>query len=189
MPDEPEVAGLLALMLLLDSRRNARMNRDGDLVLLKDQDRSRWNEPRILEGTAMLERTLAARRVGRYQIEAAIAAVHAGAARSEETDWQEIAILYGELARVFPSPVVTLNRAVAVAEAHSAEAGLALTDEVAQALEGYHLFHATRAELLYRQCRYVEARQAYDRAIGLAGNDRERAHLIKRRNELPASNQ
>jgi RNA polymerase sigma-70 factor (ECF subfamily) len=185
MSDEPEVAGLLALMLLLDSRRNARVNRAGDLVRLKDQDRSRWNEPRILEGTALLEHALATRRVGRYQIEAAIAAVHAGAGRPEETDWHEIAILYGELARVFPSPVVTLNQAVAVGEAHSTEAGLALTDEVASALEEYYLFHATRAELFYRQSRYVEARQAYDRAIGLAANDRERAHLIKRRNELP----
>jgi RNA polymerase sigma-70 factor, ECF subfamily len=187
MPNEPEVAGLLALMLLLDSRRNARMNRDGGLVRLQDQDRSRWNEPRILEGTTLLQRTLTARRVGRYQIEAAIAAVHAGAARPEDTDWQEIAILYGELTRVFPSPVVALNRAVAVAEAHSAEAGLALTDEVAPALEEYHLFHSTRAELLSRLNRCVEARRAFDRAIALAGNERERAHLVRRRDELPAS--
>ncbi len=189
MPDEPEVAGLLALMLLLDSRRNARMSPDGDLLRLKDQDRGRWNEPRIMEGTAMLERALAAHRVGRFQLEAAIAAVHAGATSPDGTDWEEIAVLYGELARVFPSPVVTLNRAVAVAEAHSAEAGLTLIDGVAEALEGYHLFHATRAELLFRQGRYVESGQAYDRAIGLAGNDRERSHLIRRRNELPLPDQ
>ena len=187
MPDEPEAAGLLALILLLDSRRNARVGPDGTLLRLKDQDRRRWNEPRILEGRALLERALSAHRVGRYQLEAAIAAVHAESRTAEETDWRQIAVLYEQLARIFPSPVVRLNQAVAVAEADSAAAGLALADAVAEELDGYYLLHATRAELLQRLQRDADAIRAYDRAMALAGNELERAHLARRRSELSSS--
>ena len=181
MADEPEVAGVLALMLLLDSRRQARVGPDGALLRLADQDRARWNEPRMLEGQALLERALSARRAGRYQIEAAIAAVHAESRTAEETDWRQIAVLYQRLAGVYPSPVVRLNYAVAVAETDSAEAGLAVADAVAEELDGYYLLHATRAELLQRLGRDAEAVCAYDRAIALAGNEVERAHLTRRR--------
>jgi RNA polymerase sigma-70 factor (ECF subfamily) len=184
MADEPEAAGLLALMLLLDSRRQARVGPDGALLRLADQDRTRWNEPRMLEGQVLLERALSARRAGRYQIEAAIAAVHAESRTAEETDWQQIAVLYQRLAGVYPSPVVRLNYAVAVAEADSAEAGLALADAVAEELDGYYLLHATRAELLQRLGRDADAMCAYDRAIALAGNKVERAHLARRRSAL-----
>lgn len=184
LPHEPEVTGLLALMLLLDSRRSARQDARGELVTLHSQDRGRWNEARMLEGIALLERALASGRIGRYQLEAAIAAVHAEAGQPDETRWQEIALLYDQLARVHPSPVVRLNRAVAVAEARSVREGLALADAEATALWGYHLFHATRAELLLRLGEVEQAGAAFERAAELAENERERDHLRRRRNSL-----
>jgi RNA polymerase sigma-70 factor (ECF subfamily) len=184
LPQEAEVTGLLALLLLLDSRRATRVGPGDELVRLADQDRSRWDRGAIDEGCRLLDSALSARHVGRYQIEAAIAAVHAQAASAIDTDWQEIAALYEELQRIAPSPVIVLNRAVALAEADSAAAGLALADTVAEALDGYYLLHATRAELLRRQGRTDESAAAYDRAMELAGNDVERTFLARRRNEL-----
>jgi RNA polymerase sigma-70 factor (ECF subfamily) len=182
MPDEPEVLGLLALMLLHDSRRDARATPDGRLVLLADQDRTRWDDAEIAEGTALVERALRRRSPGPYQLQAAIAAVHAEARSADATDWPQIAALYGELARIAPSHVVALNRAVAVAMASSVEEGLALVDDLAAggALDGYHLLHATRADLLRRLGRNPEAAAAYERALDLVGNDAERAFLSER---------
>ncbi|HUH08166.1 MAG TPA: RNA polymerase sigma factor [Egibacteraceae bacterium] len=186
MPDEPEALGLHALMLLHDSRREARVAPDGGLVLLEDQDRSRWDAAQIARGAELLERALRYRRPGPYQIQAAIAAVHAQAARHEDTDWREIAGLYTELLRHLPSPVAALNRAVAVAMSEGPPAGLALMDELADRaeLDRYHLFHAARADLLRRAGRPAEARPAYERAIELATNDAERSFLRGRLDEL-----
>jgi RNA polymerase sigma-70 factor (ECF subfamily) len=183
-PDEPEVLGLLALLLLTDSRRTARVGPDGELVLLRDQDRSAWNAGAIAEGCMLVERVLSRRRPGRYQLEAAIAAIHAQAPSSAATDWTEIVGLYGVLRRMSPSPVVTLNQAVAVAEAESPEAGLALVNAVGEALDDYHLLHSTRAELLRRLGRTEDADAAYVRALALVDNQAERAHLERRRREL-----
>jgi RNA polymerase sigma-70 factor (ECF subfamily) len=186
MPDEDEVAGLLALMLLHDARRAARVDADGDLVLLADQDRSRWDRDRIAEGVALLERALhrSARGagVGPYQLEAAIVAVHAEAPDAEATDWPQIAALYGQLARVAPNPVVELNRAVAVAMADGPAAGLALLDGLGAdgTLDGHHRFHVARAELLVRLDRPAEAALAYRRALALDMADAERRHLEAR---------
>jgi RNA polymerase sigma-70 factor (ECF subfamily) len=174
MPDEPEVHGLLALMLLHDARRGARVA-DGELVLLADQDRSLWDAAQIESGRAALDRALALRGRGPYVLQAAIAALHA----DEPRDWAEIAALYGELARVTGSPVVELGRAVAVAESAGAEAGLAIAD--ALALDDYHYLHATRADLLARLGRAGEARAAYDRALALVEDDAERRLLERRR--------
>jgi len=179
MPDEPEVLGLLALMLLQDSRRAARSGPDGELVLLEDQDRSLWNQSRIDEGRRVLDRALSMRLPGPYQLQAAIAAVHAHAGSPDETDWPQIAGLYGELARALPSPVVELNRAVAVALAFGPEDGLAIVERI-QGLEDYHLLHSTRAHLLRRLGRIGEARDAYGRALELASNEVERAFLARR---------
>ena len=179
MPDEPEVAGLLALMLLLDARRDARFH-DGEIVLLADQDRSRWDAGRIAEGRALLDRALALKGRGPYVVQAAIASLHA----DEERDWPQIAALYGTLARLTGSAVVELNRAVAVAEAEGPEAGLAIADRLD--LDGYHYLHATRAELLRRLGRAAEARAAYDRALELVRSDPERRHLERRREGLAA---
>jgi len=178
MPDEAEVLGLLALMLLQDSRRAARSGPDGELVLLDDQDRSLWDRERIDEGRRILERALSLRRSGRYQLQAAIAALHAEGAPGA-TDWQQIAALYGELARVAPSPVVELNRAVAVAMAGAPDDALTLLDRI-EGLDEYHLLHATRADLLRRVGRDDEARAAYARAAGLARNAAERTFLERR---------
>jgi RNA polymerase sigma-70 factor, ECF subfamily len=180
MPDEPEPAGLLALMLLQHSRRAARATPDGELVLLEDQDRSRWDHDAIDEGLAVLDRAVGMRRRGQYQLQAAIAAVHARAPTPEDTDWPEIATLYGALAQAAPSPVVELNRAVAVAMADGPEAGLALVEPLAGDLDGYHLFHATRADLLRRLGRNAEASDAYRRALDLATNPAERRFLERR---------
>jgi RNA polymerase sigma-70 factor (ECF subfamily) len=179
MPDEPEVLGLLALMLLQDSRRAARSGPDGELVLLEDQDRSLWNQTRIDEGRRVLDRALSMRLPGPYQLQAAIAAVHADAGSPDETDWPQIASLYGELARALPSPVVELNRAVAVALAFGPEDGLAIVERI-HGLEDYHLLHSTRAHLLRRLGRIGEARDAYGRALELASNEVERAFLARR---------
>jgi RNA polymerase sigma-70 factor (ECF subfamily) len=179
MPDEPEVLGLLAMMLLHDARRAARF-RDGDLVLLEDQDRSLWNAIQIAEGQVVLERALALRGRGPYVIQAAIAALHTG----EERDWAQIAALYGELARLTESPVVELSRAVAVAEDQGPAAGLELIDRLA--LEDYLYLHATRGELLRRLGRTAEARDAYGRALALVHDDAERRLLEQRLAEIGA---
>jgi RNA polymerase sigma-70 factor (ECF subfamily) len=170
MPDEPEVHGLLALMLLHDARRGARFE-GGDLVLLADQDRSRWDAAQIAQGRATLDRALALHGRGQYVVQAAIAALHA----DEPRDWPQIAALYGELGRLTGSPVVELSRAVAVAEAEGPEAALAIVDGLA--LEGYRYLHATRGELLRRLGRRAEARDAYARALTLAHDDAERRLL------------
>jgi RNA polymerase sigma-70 factor, ECF subfamily len=174
MPDEPEVAGLLALMLLQDSRRAARV-RDGEIVLLADQDRSLWDAHRIAAGRAALDRALALGGRGPYVLQAAIGALHA----EDELDWAQIAALTGELARVTGSPVVELNRAVAVAEAQGLEAGLEAMDAL-EGLEEYHYFHAARADVLRRLGRAGEARAAYERALELVRADPERRFLARR---------
>jgi len=174
MPDEPEALGLLALMLLHDARREARIGRDGEIVLLADQDRSRWNKTRIEEGTRVLERALAHRRPGPYQLQAAIAALHL----EDETDWPQIAALYSQLEALTPSPVVALNRAVAVAMADGPARGLELVDAID--LPEYHLLHATRADLLRRLERNAEAAAAYRAALALEMNAGDRAFLERR---------
>ena len=182
LPDPPELRALLALMLLHDARREARTARDGEIVLLEAQDRSRWDGAQMREGLALLEGALAAGRPGPYALQAGIAALHARAARAEDTDWPAIAALYGELMRVQPSPVVELNRAAAVAMAEGPEAGLRLID----ALEGrgeltrHHLLHAARADLLRRTGRWAEAARSYRQALALASNEPER-HFLRRR--------
>jgi RNA polymerase sigma-70 factor (ECF subfamily) len=178
MPDEAEALGLLALMLFHDSRREARTTGD-DLVLLEDQDRSLWNESRIEEGRRALERAASLRRVGPYQLQAAVAAVHA----EGETDWPAVAALYGRLARISPSPIVELNRAVAVAMVEGADRGLDLIDRI-EGLNDYHLLHAARADLLRRSDRREEAVEAYTRALELATNAAERRFLEQRRAAL-----
>ena len=180
MPDEGEALALLALMRLHDSRRATRVDADGRLVLLADQDRGAWDRAAIAEGLALTERALALGSRGRYALQAVIAAEHARAARPDDTDWERIAGAYDRLHALDPSPVVALNRAVAVAMAHGPEAGLRLADEQAEALDGYHLLHATRADLLRRLGRASEARAAYERALSLASLPPERAFLRER---------
>jgi len=186
MPDEPEVLGLLALMLFHDARRETRASADGELVLLEDQDRDRWDVPEIDEGRGLVERALRMRHVGPYQLQAAIAAVHADARRSGEIDWHQIAGLYDELLRLEPSPVIELNRAVAIALAGRLEDGLALIDELDASgrLDGYHLLPAARAELLRRLGRTDEAAEAFRAAIALTSNAREIAFLQRRLSAL-----
>jgi RNA polymerase sigma-70 factor (ECF subfamily) len=184
MPDEPEALGLLALMLLHDSRRDARLAPDGSLVLLEDQDRTLWDQSRIAEGLRVLDRALALRRPGPYQLQAAIAALHARAARPDDTDWAEIALLYGRLAALRPSPVVELNRAVAVAMADGPERGLELLDGLE--IPGYHLLHAARADLLRRLDRREEAAEAYRAALACEMNAADRAFLEQRLAETAA---
>jgi RNA polymerase sigma-70 factor (ECF subfamily) len=179
MPDEPEAHGLLALMLLLEARREARFE-DGELVLLADQDPALWDGRLIGEGRAALERALALRGRGPYVVQAAIASLHA----EQERDWPQIAALYGELSRLTDSAVVELNRAVAVAEAEGAEAGLEIVDRLD--LEGYQYLHSTRGELLRRLGRIEEAREAHRSALALAGDDAERRLLERRLLELEA---
>ncbi|MFZ0173135.1 MAG: RNA polymerase sigma factor [Acidimicrobiales bacterium] len=182
MPDEPEALGLLALMLLHDGRRNSRVDAAGDLIPLEEQDRSRWDRASIDEGLAVLAGALRRARPGPYQVQAAIAACHATAARADETDWVEIAALYDRLAVMVPSPVVELNRAVAVAMAEGPRAGLVLLEslEVSGALAGYHLLPATRADLLRRLDRPVEAAEAYRQALEQAPTAAERRYLARR---------
>jgi RNA polymerase sigma-70 factor, ECF subfamily len=183
MPDEAEVLGLLALMLLHDARREARTAGDGSLVLLEDQDRARWNQARIDEGLRVLERASRLRATGPYQLQAAIAAVHCRATRQKDTDWRAIAALYDKLAALTPSPVVELNRAVAVAMAEGPARGLELVDAL-EGLEHYRLLHSTRADLLRRLERRTEATDAYRRALDLATNEAERAFLERRLREV-----
>jgi RNA polymerase sigma-70 factor (ECF subfamily) len=186
MPDEPEVSGLLALMILHDARAPARFTATGELILLEDQDRSMWNKDGIAEGTSVLENALRRREPGQYQIQAAIAAVHAGAARAEETDWVEIVALYDRLLSIAPTPVVELNRAVAIAMVDGPERGLTLIDDVLSSgsLDGYYLAHSARADLLRRLGRLSEAEAAYDRALQLVTNEVERSYLRKRRDQV-----
>ncbi len=178
MPDEPEVHGLLAMMLLHDARRRAR-SRDGELVLLADQDRSLWDAAQIEEGRVVLDRALALHGRGPYVLQAAIASLHA----DDERDWSQIAALYGELGRITGSPVVELSRAVAVAEEHGPEAGLEIVDRLE--LDDYHYLHSTQGELLRRLGRTDEARDAYLRALALVSDDAERRLLERRLAELP----
>jgi len=185
MPGEPEPRGLLALMLLHEARRATR-TRDGVLVTLEHQDRSRWDRALIDEGVATLDAALALARTGPYQVQAAIAACHAGAPDAASTDWPQIAALYARLAQLAPSPVVDLNRAVAVAMADGLPAGLRMVDEVAASglLDGYHLLPATRADLLRRAGRAAEAKEAYGQALELAPTEAERRYLASRLREL-----
>jgi RNA polymerase sigma-70 factor (ECF subfamily) len=182
LPDEPEVLGLLGLLLLVDARRPARTGPDGQLVLLADQDRGRWDRDRIAEGQALVRRCLRRGRPGPYQLQAAVNAVHSDAADAAATDWGQIVALYDQLLAVAPGPVVALNRAVAVAEVDGPAAALALVDELE--LDGYHLFHAIRADLLRRLGRDGQAALAYDAAIALTQNAAERAFLEGRRRSL-----
>jgi len=180
MPDEPEVHGLRALMLLHDARRDARL-RNGELVLLDDQDRAAWDADEIREGRAALERALALHGRGPYVVQAAIASLHA----DDPRDWSQIAALYGELVRLTASPVVELNRAVAVAEAEGPAAGLAIVDRLD--LDGYRYFHSARADFLRRLDRVAEARAAYERSLALATAEHERRFLRRRLAELGGS--
>ncbi|GGC16027.1 RNA polymerase subunit sigma-24 [Cellulomonas carbonis] len=185
MPDEPEVLGLLALMLLAESRRPARTDDDGRIVLLADQDRSRWDEALAWEGRTLVRRCLRLGRPGPYQLQAAIAAVHSDAPSADRTDWPQVVALYDHLHALTPTPFVALNRAVAVAEVDGPAAGLALVDAIP--LERNHLWHAVRADLLRRLGRDDDAAAAYAAAIERTGNDRERAFLTGRLGALGAA--
>jgi RNA polymerase sigma-70 factor, ECF subfamily len=181
-PGDPETAGLLALMLLQHARRDARTDAAGDLVVLEDQDRARWDHEMIDDGLALLRAPV--EEPGTYRLQAEIAACHAAAPRPEDTDWPRIASLYAQLAGHRPSPVVELNRAVAVAMADGPDAGLRLLEPLAATLDRYHLFHAARADLLRRAGRDDEALASYDRALAQVGNDAERRYLERRRASL-----
>jgi RNA polymerase sigma-70 factor (ECF subfamily) len=182
MPDEPEARGLLALLLLTESRRAARTTPGGGLVPLAEQDRGRWDRQLIAEGQAIVRECLRRNQPGSYQIQAAIAAVHSDAASAGQTSWRQIVALYDQLTALSPTPVVALNRAIAVAELDGPAVALAEVD--ALDLDGYHLYHATRADLLRRLGRRADAEAAYDQAIALAGNAAERAFLTARRDSL-----
>jgi RNA polymerase sigma-70 factor (ECF subfamily) len=184
MPDEAEVLGLAALMMLQDSRRDARVKADGAMVLLEDQDRARWDHSQIAAGLALCERALALAPAGRYGLQAAIAAEHARAERAPDTDWARIAGLYGLLERILATPVVRLNRAAAIAMAEGPEQGLALMDEVAAELDGYFPLHTARGDLLRRSGRSGDSAGAYRRALELATNEVERAFVERRLEEL-----
>jgi RNA polymerase sigma-70 factor (ECF subfamily) len=184
MPDEPEVLGLLALMLLVESRRPARTGPDGALVLLADQDRARWDRALIAEGQALVRRCLQRNQPGPYQIQAAIQAVHSDAPTAADTDWRQIVALYDQLLELAPTPVVALNRAVAVAEVDGPAAALSLVEPLD--LDGYHLFHAIRADLLRRLGRDAEAAEAFGAAAARTGNQAEREFLLGRRDEFGA---
>jgi RNA polymerase sigma-70 factor (ECF subfamily) len=182
MPDEPEAAGLLALMLLHDARRDTRLTADGELVTLEDQDRARWDHAVITEGVDLLEATLRRGAAGPYQVQAAIAACHAPARTAADTDWPQIAALYGQLKQ---TPVVALNRAVAIGMADGPAVGLRLVDDLAAGpLTGYHLLPATRADFLRRLGRLPEAATSYEEALELAATDAERRYLMRRLQEV-----
>ncbi|MGH9883312.1 MAG: RNA polymerase sigma factor, partial [Pyrinomonadaceae bacterium] len=186
MPDEPENLGLLALMLLHDSRRDARTDEQDELVTLEEQHRSLWDDKEIKEGLRLVEQALRLRRVGTYQIQAAIAAVHAEAKTATETDWPQIVALYRELMRINPSPIIALNHAAAVAMSEGLERGLALFEEAGRSgkLESYYVFHAARADLLRRLNRPREAQAAYLRALDLNTNRVQQQHIRRRLGEL-----
>lgn len=191
MPREPESIGLLALMLLHDSRRNARTNERDELVTLDEQDRSLWDQAQIQEGVQLVEIALSMRRIGSYQLQAAIGAVHAEARTAEETDWQQIAGIYQELLRINPSPVIALNHAAAVAMGEGLEKGLRLVEEAGLSgkLDGYYLFHAARADLLRRLNRRSEAVDAYSIALSLTSNRVEQSFIHRRLQELSETNE
>ncbi len=185
MPDDGEVAGLLALMLLTEARRTARVSTSGELVTLDEQDRGAWDAARVAEGHWLVRERLAAREApGRYQILAAINAVHTSARDVRDTDWSQIVALYDQLVRLDPSPIVALNRAIAVAELDGPEVALAVVDRLDDKLAGYHAYHVTRADLLRRLGCSQQSRAAYDKAIELAGNTAEIAYLTRRRDQL-----
>ncbi|WP_092381817.1 RNA polymerase sigma factor [Micromonospora phaseoli] len=185
MPDDGEAAGLLALMLLIEARRTARVSASGELVTLGEQDRGAWDAALIAEGHRLVRERLAAGVApGRYQILAAINAVHTSAHDVRDTDWSQVVALYDQLVRIDPSPIVALNRAVAVAELDGPEVALAAVNRLDSALAGYHAYHATLADLLRRLGRSQKSRAAYDKAIELAGNTAEAAYLIRRRDQL-----
>ncbi|KJL45539.1 MULTISPECIES: RNA polymerase sigma factor [Microbacterium] len=189
LPDEGEVTGLLALMLLIDARRTARVSRTGELVTLEEQDRGAWSRALIVEGHALVRERIAAVAAGgeppgRYQLLAAINAVHTAAPSARDTDWSQIVALYDRLLGADPSAIVRLNRAIAVAEIDGPDVALAELDRLRGPLDGYHAFHAARADLLRRLGRSEEARSAYDLAVQLAGNPAERAYLVRRRDQL-----
>ncbi len=185
MPEDGEVAGLLALMLLTEARRTARVSASGELVTLDEQDRGAWDAALVAEGHRLVRERLAAGVApGRYQILAAINAVHTSAREMRDTDWSQIVALYDQLVRLDPSPIVALNRAIAVAELDGPEVALAAVDRLDDTLAGYHAYHATRADLLRRLGRDQESRAAYDEAIELAGNTAETAYLTRRRDQL-----
>jgi RNA polymerase sigma-70 factor (ECF subfamily) len=184
MPDEPEASALLALMLFHHARREGRVDADGELVPLEAQDRTAWDRAMIVEGQAHLDRALRRQRPGAYQVQAAIASCHATAPTAADTDWHEIALLYGELARLTGSPVVELNRAVAVAMADGPDAGLVLVDALEDRLGGYQYLHATRADLLRRLGRHDDSAAAYARALDLTTAVAERRYLERRLAEL-----
>ena len=185
MPDDGEVAGLLALMLLTEARSTARVSASGELVALDEQDRGAWDAALIAEGHHLVRERLASGvPPGRYQVLAAINAVHTSAREMEETDWWQVVALYDQLVRLDPSPIVALNRAIAVAELDGPDVALAAIDRLEDRLAGYHAYHAARADLLRRQGRSQESRAAYDRAIELAGNTAETAYLTRRRDQL-----
>jgi RNA polymerase sigma-70 factor, ECF subfamily len=185
MPEDGEVAGLLALMLLAEARRTARVSASGELVTLVEQDRGTWDAALIAEGHRLVRERLAARVApGRYQILAAISAVHTSARDVRDTDWSQVLALYEQLVRLDPSPIIALNRAVALAEIDGPEVALAAVDRLADKLTGYHVYHAVRADLLRRLGRSQKSRAAYDKAIELAGNTAEIAYLRRRRDQL-----
>ncbi|MEU4704160.1 RNA polymerase sigma factor [Nonomuraea dietziae] len=188
LPQDGEVAGLLALMLLTEARRTARISANGELVALDEQDRGAWDAELIAEGHRLVRERLAAAAAGvtpgRYQILAAINAVHTSARDIRDTDWSQVLALYDQLVRLDPSPIIALNRAIAVAELDGPEVALAIVDRLTEALAGYHAYHATRADLLRRLGQSQQARAAYDRAIELAGNTGETAYLTRRRDQL-----
>ena len=189
LPEEGEVTGLLALMLLSDARRAARVSRSGELVTLDEQDRGAWNRAMITEGHALVHERIAAVaagaiRPGRYQLLAAINTVHTDAPSARDTDWSQIVALYDRLIAIDPSPIVRLNRAIAIAELDGPDVALAELDRIDEALQSYHTYHAARADLLRRVGRSNDSRTAYDHAIRLAGNPAERAYLTRRRGQL-----
>jgi len=185
IPQDGEAAGLLALMLLTEARRTARVSASGELVTLVEQDRGKWDVALIAEGHQLVRERLAARVApGRYQILAAINAVHTSARDARDTDWRQVVALYDQLTRIDPSPVVALNRAIAIAELDGPEVALAVIDRLEDKLAGYHAYHAARADLLRRLGRGQKSRAAYDKAIELAGNTAETAYLTRRRDQL-----
>jgi RNA polymerase sigma-70 factor (ECF subfamily) len=188
-PEEPEMMGLLALLLVQHARAPARLDADGQIILLEDQDRSQWNRAFIAEGMALLDKAMRHRRPGPYQVQAAIGAIHAGAARAEDTDWSEIDQLYATLERLTPSPVVTLNRAVAVSKVRGAAAALEMIEPLAPQLNGYFHFFGLRGGLLQQLGRAAEARVAFDRAIALAHTPSEAAHIRMHLDRLGTSSE
>jgi RNA polymerase sigma-70 factor (ECF subfamily) len=186
-PSEPEVMGLLALMLLQHARATTRLDGDGGIVLLEDQDRAQWNQAMIAEGLAMVDKAMQHRRPGPYQLQAAIAAMHAHAKRAEDTEWNEIERLYAALERLQPSPVITLNRAVALSKSQGAAAALALIEPLAEPLAGYFHFYGVKGAFHRQLGQINEARAAFDRAIALARTAAEAAHIRDHLDRLTAS--